>query len=158
MSQLNTQCEAVKGTICATRGLRANLADSMDMVAEFLGKLSSLNNPTQRNASSTSRNNQGNCNVSATQTSQQSGRSGRGGCDGHGRGGDGNAQMLRDDKISVSRYYSNYEWWNRMTKEQCTRLHNMRQNNQANNSSGTANRNNSAMETEGWQRSPMSRQ
>ena len=158
MSQLNTQCEAVKGTICATRGLRAYLADSMDMVAEFLGKLSSLNNPTQRNASSTSRNNQGNWNVSATQTSQQSGRSGCGGCGGHGRGGDGNTQMLRDDEISVSRYYSNYEWWNRMTKEQCTRLRNMRQNNQANNSSGTANRNNSATETEGWQQSPMSRQ
>ena len=88
------------------------------------------------------------------QTSQQSGRGGRGGCGGHGQGGDGNTRMLRDDEISVSRYYSNYEWWNWMAEEQCTRLHNMRQNNWANNSSGTGNRNNSATETEGWQQSP----
>ena len=78
------QCEAFKGTIQAMRGLRANLTDSMDMVAEFLGELSSFNNPAWRNASSTSRNNQDNRNVSTTQTSQQSGRDGRGGCGGRG--------------------------------------------------------------------------
>ena len=53
-------CETVKGTIRSTRALRANLADSMDMIEEFLGELSSFNNPAWRNASLTSSNNQGN--------------------------------------------------------------------------------------------------
>ena len=141
------RCEAVKGTIRATRTLRTNLADSMDMVAEMLGEMASFNNPARRNVSNSGSSrafNRSNNNHTNNQ-GRGTGRGGGGRGRGRGRGGRGrgSSQMFRDDEIVLDRYYTDHDWWNRMTEEQRTRLRNMRQNRaaQGNQSGGNGRRN-----------------